>query len=124
MRVEVLVDRSEFGELLGEKLVNGRKLVVEEVIGELTVELRPAIDAAVSRRRKMLEDRRPVAEKWRFPRWEERHGMRTGTRLPSRRSSQGLLDNLHNRETPLRWRLNDKVPVLRGSIRSRTQASS
>jgi malate synthase len=61
MRVEVLVDRSEFGELLGEKLVNGRKLVVEEVIGELTVELRPAIDAAVSRRRKMLEDRRPVA---------------------------------------------------------------
>jgi malate synthase len=111
MRVEVLVDRSEFGELLGEKLVNGRRLVVEEVIGELTVELRPAIDAAVSRRRKMLEDRRPVAEKWRFPRWEERFTDADGNTLTFREIVQGLLDNLHSRETPLRWRLNDKVPV-------------
>jgi malate synthase len=111
MKVEVLVDRSEFGELLGEKLVNGRRLVVEEVIGELTVELRPAIDAAVSRRRKMLEDRRPVAEKWRFPRWDERFTDADGNTLTFREIVQGLPDNLHNRETPLRWRLNDRVPV-------------
>ncbi|MEM2042997.1 MAG: malate synthase [Nitrososphaerota archaeon] len=111
MKVDVLVDRSEYGELLGEKVVNGRRLVVEQVIGELTVRLRPEIDAAVALRRRLLDDPRPVVEKWRFPDWEERFTDADGNTRTFREIVQGMLDNLHGRETPLRWRLNENVPV-------------
>ncbi|MCS7118027.1 MAG: malate synthase [Thaumarchaeota archaeon] len=110
MRVEVLC-REEYADLLGDKEVNGRTLNVERVIGELTVSLRDEIDAALSERRRWLDDRSPVREKGRFPSWEERFTDADGNVRTFREIVQGLIDNFHSRRSALAWRLNDRVPV-------------
>jgi malate synthase len=59
----------EFKDLLGEKVVNGRRVVVEELIEEMARRFQGEISKAVRARREWLEDRRPVREKAAFPRW-------------------------------------------------------
>ena len=47
----------EFNDLLGEKVVNGRKVVVEELIEEMARRFQVEISKAVRARREWLEDR-------------------------------------------------------------------
>jgi len=61
-----------FPDLFGTKKVNGRDVNVEEAITTLTRELRPAIAAALTARREILESPAPVRQKYSWPRWEER----------------------------------------------------
>ncbi|MCS7126945.1 MAG: malate synthase [Thaumarchaeota archaeon] len=110
MRVEILC-RDEYPELLGDKVINARTLNVERTIGELTVSLRPELDAAVAARRRWLDDRSPLRSKGRFPSWEERFADADGNVWTFREIVQGLIDNFHGRRTELAWRLNDRVPV-------------
>ena len=63
IRLKVL---REFNELLGEKVVNGRRVVVEELIEEMARRFQGEISKAVRARREWLEDRRPVRGRRRF----------------------------------------------------------
>jgi malate synthase len=60
----------KFPDLFGAKKVNGRDVNVEEAITALTRELRPAIAAALSARRELLQSPAPVREKYAWPKWE------------------------------------------------------
>lgn len=101
----------KFPELFGEKIVNGRRVIVEELIERLTREFRAEIDKAVRARREWLNDRRPVREKAAFPQWDQRFVDADGNVRTFREIVQGLIDNFLGRDTPLRWGLNWNTPV-------------
>jgi malate synthase len=101
----------EFADLFGEKSVNGRRVVVEELLEEVARALRDDVDRAVRARREWLEDRRPVREKGAFPRWDDVFVDADGNRRTFREIVQGLIDNFLGRDTPLRWGLNWNAPV-------------
>lgn len=101
----------EYGDLFGEKLVNGRRVSVEGLIEELTRELRAEIDLVIRARREWLNDRRPVRTKAAFPQWDEKFTDADGNVKTFKEIVQGLIDNFLGRETPLRWGLNWNVPV-------------
>ncbi|GEJ56495.1 malate synthase [Anaeromyxobacter diazotrophicus] len=101
----------KFPDLFGEKQVNGRALDVEETIAALTRELRPAIAAALTARRELLASPAPVREKYAWP-WEASfEDPVSGKPFTFRQIVQGLVDNFLGKDTPLRWRLNDEVPI-------------
>jgi malate synthase len=102
----------QFPDLFGNKNVNNRAVNVEETIASLTRELRPAIAEALSARRKLLASRDPVRKKYAWPNWEEAFDDPiTGRPWTFRQIVQGMIDNFLGRESELRWRLNDEVPV-------------
>lgn len=101
----------EYGDLFGEKLVNGRRVSVEGLIEELTRELKAEIDRVIRARREWLNDRRPVRTKAAFPQWDEKFTDADGNVKTFKEIVQGLIDNFLGRETPLRWGLNWNVPV-------------
>ncbi|MEM3230309.1 MAG: malate synthase [Metallosphaera sp.] len=114
-QVKVEIDpliKERYGVLFGNKNVNGKVVNVEQVIGELTLELRGEIERAMWERRKLLDSRREVRDKYSFPPMEEKftHPV-TGEVRTFREIVQGLIDNLLDRNTPLRWRLNENLPV-------------
>ncbi|MEM0321521.1 MAG: malate synthase [Thermoprotei archaeon] len=101
-----------FGELFGEKVVNGHRLSVEETIGALTVELEPEIERVLAERRSLLDSGEPVSAKYSLPSWDTvfRHPV-DGSVRSFREIVQGLIDNFLGRETPLAWRLNENAPI-------------
>jgi malate synthase len=102
----------EFPGLFGRKNVNGRELDVEETIATLTRELEPAIAAALTARRELLEAPAAVQEKYAWPKWDETYeDPLSGKPWSYRQIVQGLIDNFQGRESALRWRLNDEVPI-------------
>ncbi|HEY1937683.1 MAG TPA: malate synthase [Candidatus Angelobacter sp.] len=102
----------KFPDLFGSKKVNNRDVNVQEAITTLTRELRPEIAAALTARREILESPAPVREKYAWPKWEVKFEdpVKGGT-WTYRQIVQGLIDNFLGRETELRWRLNDEVPI-------------
>jgi malate synthase len=102
----------KFPDLFGAKKVNGHDVNVEEAITTLTRELRPAIAAALTARREILESPAPVREKYAWPKWEERfEDPVSGQPWSYRQIVQGMIDNFLGKESQWRWRLNDEVPV-------------
>ena len=109
MATNVEVDqevRAKFPDLFGLKVVNGRKISVEDIIGKLTVELEGEIEAALTERRRFLNSREPVRRKYAIPGWEDKFvDPVDGTVRTFREIVQGLIDNMKGRDTPLAWRL-------------------
>ncbi len=104
----------KFPDLFGNKTVNGRNVNVEDAIDTLTRELRPAIAAALTARRRLLESPAPVREKYAWPDWNTRYeDPVSGRPWTFRQIVQGLIDNFLDRESQWRWRLNDEVPIPR-----------
>ncbi|MEM0444562.1 MAG: malate synthase [Nitrososphaerota archaeon] len=101
----------DYRDLFGEKEVNGRRVVVEELIAEAAEKIGPEIDKVLEGRRLWLEDNRPLREKGMFPRWDEVFTDADGDSRTFREIVQGLIDNFLGRDTPLRWRLNENVPI-------------
>ena len=102
----------KFPDLFGSKTVNGKNVDVEEAITTLTRELRPAIAAALTARREILESPAPVREKYGWPRWDEKfEDPISGKPWTFRQIVQGMIDNFLGHESQWRWRLNDEVPV-------------
>ena len=83
----------EFADLFGEKFVNGRRVVVEELIEEMTKMFRGEVDRVVKARRERLEDKRPVREKGAFPKWDDKFVDADGNVKTFREIVQGLIDN-------------------------------
>ena len=103
---------AQFPDLFGTKLVNGRRVEVDEMIGAVTADLRPAIAHALSARRARLQSAAPVREKYAWPDWNERfEDPVTGRAWTFRDIVQGLIDNFLGHDTERRWRLNEDVPV-------------
>jgi len=101
----------EYGDLLGEIVVNGRRVSVEGLIEELTRISRPEINEAIRARREWLERRESVRIKGAFPRWDEEFIDADGNVRTFKEIVQGLIDNFLGRDTPLRWGLNWSTPV-------------
>jgi malate synthase len=102
----------KFPDLFGSKTVNGKNVNVEEAITTLTRQLRPAIAAALTARREILESPAPVREKYGWPKWEEEfEDPINGKPWTFRQIVQGLIDNFLGRESQWRWRLNDEVSI-------------
>jgi malate synthase len=102
----------QFPDLFGTKRVNGRDVDVEATIAALTRELDPEIAAVLSARRALLRSPEPVARRYAWPDWAQRFDDAvTGRPWTFREIVQGLVDNFLGRDTPVRWRLNDEVPV-------------
>src|SRR6476620_4800650 len=94
----------KFPDLFGAKKVNGGDVNVEEAITALTRELRPAIAAALSARRELLQSPAPVREKYAWPKWEEKfQDPVSGGFWTYRQIVQGLIDNFLGHETEWRW---------------------
>jgi len=88
---------------------------VDATIAVLSGELRGDIAAALAARRALLDSPASVREKYAWPSWEETfddplagRGKKSWT---FREIVQGLIDNGFGRDTPLRWRLNEDVPI-------------
>jgi len=100
-----------YGDLLGVKTVNNRQVSVEGLIEELVREFRDEINRVIRARREWLNDKRPVRVKGAFPHWEEKFVDADGNVRTFREIVQGLIDNLLDRDSPLRWGLNWNTPV-------------
>src|ERR1043166_5736580 len=109
IRADIL---QKFPDLFGAKKVNGRDVNVQETITTLTRELRPAIAAALTARRQILESPAPVREKYAWPRWEEQFEdpIKGGT-WTYRQIVPGLIATFLGRDSQWLWRLNEAVPV-------------
>jgi malate synthase len=102
----------KFPDLFGAKKVNGHDVNVQEAITTITRELRPEIAAALSARREILASPAPVRQKYSWPRWEEKYDDPiSGKPWTFRQIIQGLIDNFLGKESDVRWRLNDEVPI-------------
>jgi malate synthase len=102
----------QFPQLFGKKQVNGREVDVDQTITTLTRELRPAIAAALTARRLLLQDPAPVATKYAWPKWDETfEDPLSGKPWTFRQIIQGLVDNFIGRDSEWRWRLNDETPI-------------
>jgi malate synthase len=102
----------KFPDLFGAKTVNGHDVNVQEAITTITRELRPEIAAALTARREILASPAPVRQKYAWPRWEEKYDDPvTGKPWTYRQIVQGLIDNFLGKESDVRWRLNDEVPI-------------
>ena len=103
---------AQFPELFAPQMVAGRTVDVLETIAALTRELEPEIAAVLSARRALLRSADPAARRYAWPAWDEKmDDPVTGRPWTFREIVQGLVDNFLGRDTPLRWRLNDEVPV-------------
>jgi len=102
----------KFPELFGTKKVNGREVNIDQTITTLTRELGPEIAKALNARRALLESPAPVTKKYAWPNWDETfEDPVSGQPWTFRQIIQGMIDNFLGRETKLRWRLNDEVPI-------------
>jgi malate synthase len=102
----------KFPQLFGTRTVNGRRIDVDETITALTGELRPHIAAALTARQTLLHSAAPVREKYAWPSWNDTfEDPVTGRFWTFRQIVQGLIDNFLGRDSDVRWRLNDDVPI-------------
>jgi malate synthase len=102
----------KYSELFGEKMVNSRKLVVEDVIAQVYDEVKDLWEAALKKRRELLDSTLKVREKYSIPKWDEVYqDPVTGEKRTYREIVQGLIDNFLGKNTPLSWCLNDLVPI-------------
>ncbi len=102
----------KFPELFGTKKVNGRDVDVEQTIAALTRELGPEIAAALTARRTLLQSAAPVRTKYAWPKWNDTfEDPVTGKPWTFRQIVQGMIDNVLDRDSEWRWRLNDEVPI-------------
>ena len=109
VRDEIL---QKFPELFGTHHVNGRDINIEQTIATLTEELRPAIAAALSARRELLNSTEPVRQRYGWPKLDEHfEDPVSGKPWSCRQIVQGMIDNFLGKESPWHWRLNDEVPI-------------
>jgi malate synthase len=102
----------KFPDLFGIKKVNGREVNVEQTIAALTRELAPEIAAALTARRALLQSPAPVSERYAWPKWGDTfEDPVSGQPWTFRQIVQGLIDNVLDRDSTWRWRLNDEAPV-------------
>jgi len=101
-----------YHELFGEKMVNGRRLVVEEVIGQVYDEVKDLWKECLRERRKTLDSELSVREKYAIPQLDSVYeDPVTGERRTFGEILKGLIDNFLGRKTNLAWRLNDEFPI-------------
>lgn len=101
-----------FPRLFGTKTVNGRKVNVEKEIAVFAQELHPKIAEALTARRKLLNSRAPVREKYAWPKWDDMfEDPVTEKSWTYREIIQGLIDNFLGRDSEQCWRLNDEVAI-------------
>ncbi len=102
----------KFPELFGTKQVNGREINLEQAIGTLTEELRPAIAAALTARRNLLNATTPVRQRYAWPKPDDKfEDPVTGKFWTNQQIVEGMIDNFLGRDSQWRWRLNDEVPI-------------
>ncbi|EZQ01523.1 malate synthase [Candidatus Acidianus copahuensis] len=101
----------DYKDLFGEKIVNGKRVIVEGLIEDLATQFTEEIKRVVNSRRKWLDLKEPVSVKGAFPSWDEQFLDADGNKLTFKEIVQGMIDNFLGRNSGLRWRLNEKVRI-------------
>jgi len=101
-----------FPEIFETRKVNGREVNLDQAITTLTHELEPAIAAALTARRALLQSTAPVRTRYAWPKWDDTfEDPVSGRTWTFRQIVQGMIDNLLGRESEWRWRLNDEAAI-------------
>ena len=98
-------------DLFGVKTINGRSCHVEELIQSLTRTFEADFARLLAARREFLSRGTIGKAQYRFADSAQVVEDADGTRRTTAQVRQGMLDNLFDRETPNRWKLNSQVPV-------------
>src|SRR5947208_93338 len=100
-----------YADLFGEKTVNGRSCSVEELIVSLTRASEAELARLLAARREFLAQITMGKARYGFADPAEEVEDADGNRRTAAQVRQGMVDNLLDRDTPHRWRLNPKVPA-------------
>lgn len=99
-----------FRDILGEKVANGHRLVVEELIAALTEAFEADFAAALSARREFLGEVAEGRARYAFADPARVVEDADGNRRTAAEIRQGMVDNFLDRRTPIAWRLNAGTP--------------
>ena len=97
--------------LFGEKTVNGRRVSVEQLIGQLTADIRDDLRTLLSARHAFQKQVGRRERSYDFLAPETKITDADGQTMTVRDIRQGMLDGFFGRRTPAAWRLNASVPI-------------
>jgi malate synthase len=97
--------------LFGAKSVNGRTLRVEELIAGLTRRFRDDFRCVLTARREFAQQVATGSARYGFLPASQTIEDADGQTRTAGEIRQGMLDNLRGVDSPLRWRLNEEVPI-------------
>ncbi len=110
--LEVRADIAKgYADLLGDQAVNGATHNVAELIATFTRRFRPQFATVLGARSEFLAAVATGKARYRFAAPEDRVEDADGQSLSVAEIRQGMMDELLNRPSPQRWRLNAKQPV-------------
>ncbi len=98
---------SKYATLFGEKTINGKKIIVEDVIYDIYRDVNSLINRALNERRELINSGESVIKRYNFKLDEIFTDTVTGNKLAFCDIINGMIDNLNNKKTDLSWRLNE-----------------
>ena len=109
--------RQQYSSLFGPKSVNGRTVVVEDVIADLTAAVSAELPQLLAERLAFQDKVGRKAARYGFLPGNEEVTDADGNRTTVGRIRQGMLDGFYGRRTPDAWRLNPTVPIPADTMR-------
>ncbi|MFQ5930279.1 MAG: malate synthase, partial [Acidobacteriota bacterium] len=101
----------KYADLFGDKSVNGRTVKVEELIAKFTNEFSEDFRRIAKMRHEFLSRQRDVREKYAFLSPDQEISDADGNKATVGQIRQGMLDNFFGKESPYRWKLNERIPI-------------
>jgi malate synthase len=103
--------RDQYSSLFGARSVNGRTLVVEDLVADMTVAISAELQQLLAARYLFQEEVARGAARYDFLPGTEAVSDADGNRFTAAAIRQGLLDGFFGRRTADAWRLNPTVPI-------------
>ncbi len=98
---------NKYSGLFGEKIINNKKMIVEDIIYNIYKNVNALISKALNERRKLINSPDTVINKYNFKMNETFIDIVTGNKFTFKDIIQGLIDNLNDRTTEISWGLNE-----------------
>ena len=109
--------RQQYSSLFGSKTVNGRAVVVEDLIARMTKAVREELHELLAERHAFQQRVGSRAAQYGFLPPDQEVSDPDGTRTTVARIRRGMLDGFFGRSTPDAWRLNPTVPIPADTMR-------
>ena len=102
---------NKYAVLFGEKIINGKKIIVEDVIYDIYRDVNGPVKKALNERRELINSGESAIKKYNFNLGEIFTDVVTGNKLAFRDIIRGMIDNLNNKKTDVSWRLNENFDL-------------